>query len=164
MSYLPKHQREKSMVFHYIYLVLSIVGLIVGGLGLVGVIILISTLSQQLMVLSATLDSLTLIITFIGSLLTLIDYLMLVFVVVGLIFWKKWLPSLVHVRMLLTCWINGGTFLFTIFQYYQAKFFETQPLETIYALLISGAKVFIICGVYWLVDLYYQDREDYFTK
>ena len=164
MRYLSNYNGEKSMVFHYIYLVCSIVSTIFGGIGLVAIVVTLFTLYNQLMTIGVAIDSLTLMVTFITSLFTVVDYLLLVFVVIGLIFWKQWLPSLVHIRMVLTCWINGATFLFTVFQFYQAKFFETQPLETVYSLLINGVQIIVICGVYWLIDLYYQERENYFTK
>ena len=164
MRYLSNHNGEKSMVFHYIYLVFSIFGAIFGGIGLVAIVSMLFVLYDQLMSVGVAIDSLTLMVTFITSIFALVDYLLLVFVVVGLIFWKRWLPSLVHIRMVLTCWINGATFLFTVFQFYQAKFFETQPLETVYSLLIDGIQIIVICGIYWLIDLYYQERESYFTK
>ena len=133
MSFLSNHNREKSMVFHYIYLIFSIIGVFFGGLGLATTVTLLFALYEQLMTIGIAIDSLTLMVTFVTSILSLVDYLLLVIVVVGLIFWKEWLPLMVHIRRIFICWINGATFLFTVFQFYQAEFFQTQPLETIYS-------------------------------
>lgn len=155
---------EKSMVFHYIYRILALINLVFSTIAMPATFGVFALVYHQLTSYGVEIDPLTVVVTVILGLFSVISYVFLVFIAVGLWFYKRWLPDLIHAQAVLIILSYVFNFSFTVLTLYVAGAFETEALATIFNLLLAGIKLFIGGAIYWWIDLYYQGRKDYFKN
>lgn len=163
-SYRSSQDGEKSMVFHYIYRIVTLILSVINGFGLLGIFGIISLVYYQLTSVGVDLDPVAILVTVCSALMSLISYFLLLTITIGLWFKKRWLPSVIHGRTVLLIWFNAIVWGLSVLSLYLSEAFNTNGLVVLFSLLVSGIKVFLLCAAYWLIDVYYQERTFYFCK